>query len=453
MSVLDAVLLVATVALAITLVAAPRIGRRAAPFALPVLVIYALLLAIVEDYYWHWLPAYLLIAVMFAFVMTAGAGKRVLFRSGIGILAALSLLPWALPPVPELPEPSGPYAVGSEIFRWVDESRPEPMTAADDRRNVVVQAWYPAEQVSGRQYVYLDGDGRLPDRVSMIPGFVLSNYSHIDTNAAADVDVAPERERWPVVLFSPGYGAPRAFYTGLATDLASRGFIVLAVDHPYESGVTELADGTVATTVENIAADDPDQLRYMTERLDTRTADLRFVLDQLARPDTLGPLAGRVDLAQVTAIGHSLGGAAALSALSTDPRLTAAANIDGTLYGDLTERSLDRPVLLLESDHDVTGHSARYTDGNDAVLHRLRAPGFRYEITDADHYGFADVHQFLAAPVRVVARTLFAGSRDAVDTQRTANDILVPFLRGEHAAIAAAAAAHPGVEGGPVAGR
>ncbi|MFI5502134.1 hypothetical protein ACIA5E_23980 [Nocardia asteroides] len=51
MSVLDAVLLVAAVALAITLVVAPRIGRRAAPFALPVLIIYALLPAIVEDYY------------------------------------------------------------------------------------------------------------------------------------------------------------------------------------------------------------------------------------------------------------------------------------------------------------------------------------------------------------------------------------------------------------------
>ncbi|MET9210732.1 MULTISPECIES: alpha/beta hydrolase family protein [unclassified Nocardia] len=450
MSVIDAVVLFATVALAITLVASPRIGRRVAPFALPVLIIGALLLWVLEGY-WHWWPLYLLLALMFAFVVTdvAGTRRRAWFRAGIGVLAVVSMLPWAVPPSPELPEPTGPYAVGSEIFRWVDERRPEPVTAAEDRRNVVVQAWYPTELTSGRQWVYLDGQDSLPSRVSGIPGFLLSD-TIIDTHATADVPVSPARERWPVVLFSPGYGAPRAFYSGLVADLASRGFVVLAIDHPYESAVTELADGTVATTVENIAADDPDAIRYMTECLETRTADLRFVLDQLARPEVLGPLEDRVDLGNATAIGHSLGGAAALSALAADPRLTAAANLDGTLYGDLPERALDRPALLLESDHEVTGHSQRYLDGNRGVLERLRAPGFRYEFGDADHFGFTDVPRFLAAPVRFVVTRFAGGSRPAADTQRTANDILTPFLLGRTAEVAAAAADHAGVTGGPV---
>lgn len=450
MSVIDAVLLVATVALAITLVASPRLGRRVAPFALPVLILGAMLLWVLAGS-WHWWPLYLLIALMLAFVLTdvAGARRRAWFRAGIGALAVLAILPWAVPPAPELPEPTGPYAVGSEIFRWVDERRPEPATAAEeDRRNVVVQAWYPTEVSSGRQWVYLDGQDRLPSKVSGIPGFLLAD-TRIDTHATADVAVSPDRDRWPVVLFSPGYGAPRAFYSGLVADLASRGFLVLAIDHPYESAVTELADGTVATTVENIAADDPDALRYMTERLETRTADLRFVLDQLARPEVLGPLEGHVDLGNLTAIGHSLGGAAALSAMAADSRLTAAANLDGTLYGDLPERALDRPVLLLESDHAVTGHSQRYLDGNRAVLERLRAPGFRFEFGDADHYSFTDVPQFLAAPVRFVATRIVGGSRTPADTQRTANDILTPFLLGRYAEVGVAAG-HAGVTGGPV---
>ncbi|MFD5178390.1 hypothetical protein ACFWM1_21480 [Nocardia sp. NPDC058379] len=450
MSVIDAVLLVATVALAIALIASPRIGRRAAPFALPVLIIGALLLWVLEGYR-HWWPLYVLIVLMFAFVVTdvAGTRRRAWFRAGIGAVAGLSILPWAVPPTPELPEPTGPYAVGSEIFRWVDEQRPEPATEAEDRRNVVVQAWYPTEVSSGRQWVYLAGQGQLPSRVSGIPNVFLSKDG-IDTHATADVPVSPERDRWPVVLFSPGYGAPRAFYTGLIADLASRGFIVLAVDHPYEAGAVELADGTVATAVENIPADDPDGIRYMTERLETRTADLRFVLDQLARPEVLGPLEGHVDLGNLTATGHSLGGATALSALAADPRLTAAANLDGTLYGDLPDRALDRPVLLLESDRGVTDHSQRYLDGNRGVLERLRAPGFRYELGDAAHYSFTDVPQFLAPPVRFVVTRIAGGSRPAADTQRTANDILTPFLLGRTAEVAAAAADHAGVTGGPV---
>ncbi|WP_194825868.1 hypothetical protein [Nocardia sp. XZ_19_231] len=451
MSAVDAVLLLSTVALAISLVAAPRFGRRAAPFVLPLLIIGGLGLWVLDGY-WHWWPLYLLIALMLAFVVTdvAGARRRVPFRIGIGVLTAVAILPWALPPQPRLPEPTGPYAVGSEIFRWVDEQRPEPMTAADDRRNVVVQAWYPTEVESGRQWVYLDGHGRLPSRVSGIPGFLLSDH-HVETHATADVPISAAKDRWPVVLFSPGYGAPRAFYTGLIADLASRGFVVLAVDHPYESAVTELADGTIATTVENMSADDPDGTRYMAERLETRTADLRFVLDQLARPELLGPLADRVDLGNLSAAGHSFGGATALSALSTDHRLTAAANIDGTLYGALPERSLTRPVLLIESDRAETGHSQSYLDGNRSLLERLRAPGFRYEISKADHYSFTDVPQFLAAPARFVVTSLVGGSRGAPDTQRLTNDILTPFLLGRHSEIAPAATNHPGVVGGPVA--
>ncbi|WP_280299723.1 alpha/beta hydrolase family protein [Nocardia neocaledoniensis] len=448
MSVIDVLMLIAAVALAITLVAVPRAGRRVAPFALPVLVIGALGVWVLEGY-WHWWPVYLLIAVMFAFVVTDAAGtrRRVLFRSGIAVLAALSILPWAVPPRPELPAPTGPYLVGSEIFRWVDEGRPEPATAAEDRRNVVVQAWYPTEVASGRQWVYLDGRGRMPARISGIPSFLIPAP---DTNATADVPVSPAKQRWPVVLFSPGYGAPRAFYSGLVADLASRGFIVLAVDHPYEVAVTELADGTVATAVENIPADDPDGERYMTERLETRTADLRFVLDQLSRPEVLGPLEGRVDLDRITAAGHSFGGAAAWLAAIADQRITAAANLDGTLYGTPLTQPITRPVLLLESDHAETGHSQRYLDGNRGLLERAQAPGFRYEFSEANHYSFTDVAQFLAPPVRFAASMVVGGSRGPAATQRAANDILTPFLLGELGAVDAAARGHSGVAGGPV---
>lgn len=448
MSVIDALLLLAAVALAITLVAVPRIGRRVAPFALPVLVIGALGVWVLEGY-WHWWPVYLLIALMFAFVVTdtASTRRRVLFRSGIGALAALSLLPWAVPPRPALPAPTGPHLVGSEIFRWVDERRPEPATTADDHRNVVVQAWYPTDVASGRQWVYLDGHGRRPARTAGVPSFLLPDP---DTHATADVPVSPARERWPVVLFSPGYGAPRAFYSGLLADLASRGFIVLAVDHPYEVAVTELADGTIATAVENQSADDADGDRYMTERLETRTADLRFVLDQLARPDVLGPLEGRLDLGELTAAGHSFGGAAALSAAIADERITAAANLDGTLYGTPLAQPITRPVLLLESDHAETGHSQRYLDGNARLLERSTAPSFRYEFSEANHYSFTDVPQFLAPPVRFIASTVIGGSRGPAATQRAANDILVPFLLGEFGEVDRAARAHSGVEGGPV---
>ncbi|MFC6009735.1 alpha/beta hydrolase family protein [Nocardia lasii] len=443
MSVLDAAVLLTTLGFAILLVAAPARARKVAPIVLSLVTIGSLGLWAVEGY-WHWWPLFLLIALMFAFLVSDPdtTRRRVPMRVGIGVLAVLALLPWAMPPVPELPAPSGPYAVGSEIFRWVDEARAEP-TGAGDRRNVVVQAWYPTELVSGRQWLYLDP---LPPTVYGIPRVFLSTYELIDTNATAAVPVSPARERWPVVLFSPGYGAPRAVYSGLVADLASRGFVVLAIDHPYESAATKLADGTIAGTVEDLPADDPDGTRYMTTRLETRTADLRFVLDRLG--GELGPLTDRLDLDTVTATGHSFGGATAISAMAADDRITAAANIDGTLYGP--EHSLTRPVLLVESDRGETGHSQVYLDGNRGLLERLRAPGFRYEIGAADHYSFTDVPGFPAAPVRFAMGHLIGGSRGPAATQRLTNDLLAPFLLGRHAEVDPAATRHDRVTGGQV---
>ncbi|MEV0293159.1 dienelactone hydrolase family protein [Nocardia sp. NPDC050710] len=461
MSVIDAVISAVTIVFAVTVVVSPRVGLRAAPIVLPLLVLGCAVQWALEDFYWQFVPIYLVIVATGLAVWTLGLAQprrklpALTGRGLLGLLAAVAVLPWSLVPVPELPEPTGRYAVGSAIFRWVDEQRPEAATdSAEDRRNVVVQAWYPTQVDSGRQYVYLDGVGRLPDRVTQIPGFVMRRYDHIDTNARAEVPVSPDRERWPVVLFSPGYGAPRAFYTGLITDLASRGFVVFAVDHPYEAAVTELADGTLATLVERLEDDDPDGNRYMSEQLGIRTADLRFVVDQLSRPEVLGPLENRIDTDHVAVVGHSFGGASAAAALADDPRIDAAANIDGTLYGTLPEQSLRQPFLLVQSDHSETGHSQRFLDGNRTLLEHLAAPGFRYEIAQANHYSFTDVPLFLSAPARFAAAQVIGGSRGPQQTQRATNDILVAFLAepfgGPAADIAAAAARYPDIHGGRV---
>ena len=46
----------------------------------------------------------------------------------------------------ELPKPGGAYVVGTVIYNWIDASRADIVSAApDDKRQLVVQIWYPAE--------------------------------------------------------------------------------------------------------------------------------------------------------------------------------------------------------------------------------------------------------------------------------------------------------------------
>ncbi|MET0281521.1 MAG: dienelactone hydrolase family protein [Steroidobacteraceae bacterium] len=409
---------------------------------------------------WQDLPLYLLLALSALPPLRSGAALRWIGRLGMVAIAASGIGVWVLPAVPELPPPDGRHAVGTRIYRWTDVSRDEPRTAdGSDRRSVIAQAWYPAphREDSGRgaRLPYIDGTDRMPAHVSAMPGFMLRRYGQIDTHADAEAPLAAGDRPWPVVIFSPGFGAPRAVYTGLATRLASRGFVVFALDHPYESGVTELPDGRVVGTQEP-ARDDPERIHYMTDQQVVRTADIRFVIDQLARPEAILPplQKGSIEASKVAVIGHSFGGAVSAMALSEDPRVVAAANIDGTPYGELPGRQLTRPFLLLQSDLAESPHGELFHNGNGKLLANMTAPGFRYEIKRANHFSFTDAPFFFATPGRWLLAQVMGGERGPAATQQATADILEAFLSGPltgvHVDLAATAARYPDVLGGPV---
>jgi dienelactone hydrolase len=414
---------------------------------------------------WQSVPAYPLLAVTALPALHAGPTLRWAGRFSLSALAAIVLGVWILPPVPSIPAPDGPFAVGTEIYRWTDSARAEPHTAdSTDHRSVIAQFWYPTSRrsapSSNARLPYIDGADRLPAQVSGVPSFIMRRYHQIDTHAEASAMLGRGERSWPMVIFSPGYGAPRAVNTGLATQLASRGFVVVVLDHPFESGVTQLPDGRVVGTQENFPSGQPDRRGYMEEQQRVRTADIRFVIDQLARPTALseplrgGVTSGVIDGSKVAVIGHSFGGAVSAMVMSEDARVVAAANIDGTPYGDLPDRVLTRPFLLLQSDLDEAPHGEIFHAGNGKLLTSMTAPGFRYEMKRVNHYSFTDALFFLAPPGRWLLSQAIGGARGPAATQRVTADLLAAFLSGPltgvHVDIAATAARIPDLHGGPV---
>ncbi|WP_443048337.1 alpha/beta hydrolase, partial [Streptomyces sp. H39-C1] len=59
----------------------------------------------------------------------------------------------------------------------------------------------------------------------------------------------PDRRRHPLVVLSPGFGVSRFTLTGLAEELAGRGFVVAAMDHAYESVGTAFSGGRMLTCI------------------------------------------------------------------------------------------------------------------------------------------------------------------------------------------------------------
>lgn len=113
----------------------------------------------------------------------------------------------------------------------------------------------------------------------------------------------------PLVVISHGFGADRRFLSYLAHHLASYGLTVVALEHPA-SNVTWLTSNYNLTS----SRDEPkNNILPATEFLD-RPQDVSFVLDRLSRLDQFSStLHGKFNTAQVTVIGHSLGGYTALA--------------------------------------------------------------------------------------------------------------------------------------------
>src|SRR4051794_1126770 len=331
--------------------------------------------------------------------------------------------------VPALPEPSGPHEVGSEIFRWTDNHRAETLTAdPSDRRQVIAQAWYPTDTSNGPAVPYFEAQGHLPGAVSGLPSFMFGSFGGVATHATFGTPVSAAQQAWPVLLFSPGLSMPREMYTALCADLASRGYVVVALSSPYESGVSVLAGGQVVGQTTHPEVMGPPPHSALERLIGIRTADSRFALDQLSRLAQLepaSPLAGHLDLEHVGIAGHSLGGATAVQVMAADRRFKVGVNLDGKLFGREPDARLDRPFLWIQSGAAPT---AEYAQGRDRFLDGLRGGGALVTVRGSIHTSFTDSPSYLTALGRRLAGAATVGSVSVADMTATTGDPISAFV-------------------------
>src|SRR5262249_43974891 len=208
------------------------------------------------------------------------------------------------------------------------------------------QVWYPAEWA---------GPGR-PYRTPAETEFKKRHLALVKTNAATGVPVASAQARYPVVIFSPAWTGRRNQNTVQAEELASHGFVVVGIDHPYGTDLTIFPDGRMARTTLgdflDCATDETVQesVRTAEAQLRIRAADVCFVLDELERldrSDLQDILTGRLDTSRVGIFGHSFGGAVAAEVCLIDARFQAGINLDGLIFGEPTRQRIGKPFLFL----------------------------------------------------------------------------------------------------------
>ena len=235
-----------------------------------------------------------------------------------------------------LPAPTGPYPVGVEQLHLVQPGRPDPWVPPADRE-LMISIWYPARPCGAPRAPYLDPLLAAAYTANDTLGLPAGTVDWAATTTAARRGAPVLGRRRPVVIYTPGGGNSRAWGTIAVAELASRGFVVVTVDHTHET-LVEFAGGRLVAPA--IPENPPDLEAAKRLYMDTRELDTLFViteLDRLARgenPDVDGHplpdgLAEALDLSRLGIFGHSAGGLTASWVPRAEPRVRAAVNLDG----------------------------------------------------------------------------------------------------------------------------
>ncbi|MFC8625549.1 alpha/beta hydrolase family protein [Streptomyces anulatus] len=393
----------------------PRRLRGPAALAAGALLVGSVTVLVVTGLRWQMIPVVATAAVVAALALAPSMARRsgrTPWRArwwlalpgsvvGVALVAAGPVSAWAFP-VPEFPAPSGRFPVGTEVLEW--SARPDGAGRDTEPRTLVTQLWYPAGRSApdARRAPYLgrtEAEARTVSAAladySGVPGFLLDGLPRSRSHAVPGAPVADGGGRFPVVLFSPGLGGVRTQNTVWAEELASHGYVVVAVDHPYDSAAVVLSDGRTLRTRVAATGDRAKDEALAEGWTRTRAADLRAVLSRLERVDrgeAEGLLTGRIDTGRAAAAGHSLGGAAALQAARQDPRFDAVVDLDGFPHGPVGDR-FEQPVLALTqeigpgTDPDYLPRLTRVLELSEATSYRLTVPGAAHlTFTDAPLY-------------------------------------------------------------------
>ncbi|MGG5784793.1 alpha/beta hydrolase family protein [Bacillus albus] len=357
---------------------------------------------LVEGFRWQMIPAYASPVILILCYLLARRKKG--FRSRVTFIVKTLLLciylsvAVALPllmPVFSFEEPTGPHRVGTKLYHWIDHQRNEPYSEnSTDQRELMVQIWYPAaEKSKGDQEPYLRNINELSkglEKTLSIPAFAFSHLELVKSHSFMDLQLSDSENHYPILLFSHGFNGFRNQNTFEVEELASQGYIVLSIDHTFDTAATVFPDGRVAYVQPfNLTDDAGDSHIKLWEE------DVTFVLNQIEKlnqNDETGFFTGRLDISRIGMFGHSYGGATAAQILAKDSRVKAAINMDGALYGEiLPESGIGKPFLLMsavepdEADpHKVT---ERYERG-------LAGGGMSMVIPHTDHTSFTDLHLF-----------------------------------------------------------
>ncbi len=372
----------------------------------------------------------------------------------------------------KLPAPSGPYQVGVGEFSFTDPTRAEYFDPSAMRR-LHARIYYPADRVSGAPRLrHTDRENDLIAEHFILPASEEQKLATrgVVSHSYPEAELSSAEASFPLLVFSHGGWGFLGSNMVQMEHLASHGYIVVSVTHPYVSSLVLFDDGELITPdrtlmesfmntafdpgyLEQFLSPDP-AVRLQAARDNIAATDgmtslaPHFLIwrdDMIAAadavevgrvPDELQMVAAKADVSRLGYFGMSFG-AAGVAAAHKDRRASAAINLDGGNWDPaLLDADVRVPTLVFHHDPDKAMQMfppELLAEFGDATFHAhseftyepLETMGTRDDVvrlmvTNADHIDFTDRS--------LLPRSLRPTGIDGATLQNIMNDYCLAFF-------------------------
>ena len=326
------------------------------------------------------------------------------FKTAVFFWLIFSILLPLLVPIIKMPKLTGKYSIGSTIHHWTDQERKEWFTDdPNDVRQIMVQLWYPAQKTKKAEMTpYLDKIDLRSQTMAKAGKFPPQLIKHLEltkTNSHLNLKAEPEAAPLPIIIISHGITGMRHIHTSLAEKLSNNGYLVIALDHSYDANLTIFPDGSVADYRSDITGF-PDSVSIRKKQLQTRAADVQFVINQLIKIQSgkiKHQLNGYLDLNRIGVAGHSYGGGTSIMVSYLDPRVKATLVLDSwmnPLPQKIIENGIQQPLIYIGRPKWTDSDYPTNTDLVAKLMDNTKGANYYLTINETLHLNYCDAPLF-----------------------------------------------------------
>lgn len=260
------------------------------------------------------------------------------------LLTCKSVVNTTINPI-NIPPPPGPFVTELSIQVMIDSSHPDPYNTSIPYRRLLTSIFTPVPKsecsnVCTAQYMppvtaALE-DKAIGTNQSLFERFKLSGIC-CSTSTPGYGD-SKNQSSMPLVIWSGGFGESRLQWSAMAQYVASYGFQVILVDHPYDARITEFPNGEI---VQGVFGDNP-TAQQRVFALNVEIQDVLFVIDSYSK-GTCGASRAYGDSNKIGIIAHGTLAAQAMlnDSLNGHPgRISGGVNLDGRFEGPVLSEGI-----------------------------------------------------------------------------------------------------------------